>query len=83
MPTAVVNQSDCRIHLKSERLEILGRMTSLERIELYECLHITDGGLPFLAKLPQLRQFEVSGSPGVTLEGTRVFPAGVTVHYST
>jgi hypothetical protein len=64
-------------------LEILGRMTSLERVELYECLHVTDAGLTFLAKLPQLRQFDVSGSPGVTLEGTRAFPASVVVHYST
>ena len=64
-------------------LEILGRMTSLEQIELYECLHVTDAGLPFLATLPQLRQFEVSGSPGVTLGGTKVFPASVAVRYST
>ena len=64
-------------------LEILGGMTSLEQIELYECLHITDAGLVFLSTLPRLRQFEVSGSPGVTLEGTRVFPARVAVRYST
>src|SRR5688572_2136818 len=64
-------------------LEILGRMTSLEQIELYECLHVTDAGLVFLSTLPRLRQFDVSGSPGVTLEGTKVFPAGVVVHYST
>jgi hypothetical protein len=64
-------------------LEILGRMTSLEQIELYECLHVTDAGLVFLATLPQLRQVEVSGSPGVTLQGTRVFPSTVSVRYST
>jgi hypothetical protein len=64
-------------------LEILGRMASLEQIELYECLHVTDAGLPFLATLPKLRQFDVSGSPGVTYEGTKVFPARVTVRYST
>ena len=64
-------------------LEILGRMTSLEQIELYECLHVTDAGVTFLTNLPQLRQFEVSGSPGVTLQGTRVFPASVSVRYST
>ena len=58
-------------------------MTSLEQIELYECLHVTDAGLVFLSTLPRLRQFDVSGSPGVTLEGTKVFPAGVVVHYST
>ena len=64
-------------------LEILGRMTSLEQIEFYECLHVTDAGLAFISKLPRLRQFDVSGSPGVTLEGTRVFPSSVTVRYST
>ncbi len=64
-------------------LEILGGMTSLEQIELYECLLVTDAGLPLLAKLPKLRRFEVSGSPEVTLEGTKVFPVSVTVRYST
>jgi hypothetical protein len=64
-------------------LEILGRMTSLEQIELYECLHVTSAGLAFLSALPNLRKFDVSGSPGVTLEGTKVFPASVTVRYST
>jgi len=64
-------------------LEILGRMTSLEQIELYECLHVTDAGLVHLSTLPRLRRFEVSGSPGVTLEGMRVFPVNVVVYYST
>jgi len=64
-------------------LEILGCMTSLERIELYECLHVTDAGLVFVSALPRLQQFEVSGSPRVTLQGTRVFPASVVVRYST
>jgi hypothetical protein len=64
-------------------LEILGRMTSLERIEFYECLGVTDAGLPFLAVLPNLRQVDLSGLPGVTLAGTRVFPAQVHVRYST
>jgi len=64
-------------------LEVLGGMTSLERIELYECLHVTDAGLVFVSALPRLQQFEVSGSPRVTLQGTRVFPASVVVRYST
>jgi hypothetical protein len=64
-------------------LEILGRMASLERIELYECLHVTDAGLVFLSTLPRLQQFEVSGSPGITHKGTGVFPASVSVRYST
>jgi hypothetical protein len=64
-------------------LEILGRMPSLEQVEFYECLHITDAGLVFLAGLPALREIHVDGSPGVTLHGTRVFPPHVRVKYST
>jgi hypothetical protein len=64
-------------------LELLGRMPSLEQVELYECRGVTDAGLVSLAGLPRLRSVEVSGSPGVTLEGTKVFPAGVRVKYST
>jgi hypothetical protein len=64
-------------------LEILGGMSSLEQIEFYECMHITDAGLPFLAKLPRLRGVTVEGSPGITLEGTKVFARGVRVRYST
>jgi len=64
-------------------LAILGAMDSLEQIEFYECAHITDAGLTSLATLPRLRELNVSGSPGVSLEGTRVLPAGVRVRYET
>jgi hypothetical protein len=64
-------------------LEILGGMESLEQVEFYECLHITDAGLPHLAKLPRLREVHLDGLPGVSYAGTRVFPAGVRVSYST
>jgi hypothetical protein len=64
-------------------LRILGSMTSLEQVELYECKGVTDAGLPFLAALPRLREVHFDGLPGVTLEGTRVFPGNVQVHYST
>jgi hypothetical protein len=64
-------------------LEILGAMPSLERIELFECNGVTDAGLVFLASLPQLREVHLNGLPGVTLEGTRVFPPQVRVKYST
>jgi hypothetical protein len=64
-------------------LEILGRMPSLEQVEFYECNGITDAGLVFLAGLPRLREIHVDGSPGVTLDGTRVFPPHVRVKYST
>jgi len=64
-------------------LEILGRMPSLEQVELYECHGVTNAGLVFLAGLPGLREVHLDGLPGVTLEGTRVFPARVRVKYST
>ena len=64
-------------------LEILGAMPSLEQIEFYECNGVTDAGLVFLAALPHLREIHLDSLPGVTLEGTRVFPAHVRVKYST
>jgi hypothetical protein len=64
-------------------LQLLGSMTPLEQIEFYECNGITDAGLPFLASLPRLREVHLDSLPGVTFEGTRVFPAHVRVKYST
>jgi Leucine Rich Repeat (LRR) protein len=64
-------------------LEILGRMAALEEIEFYECMRITDAGLPSLARLPRLREIRISGLPGVTLDGTRAFRPQVRVQYST
>jgi hypothetical protein len=64
-------------------LEILGGMDSLEQVDLYECAGVTDAGLPFLARLPRLREVHLDGLPGVTLPGTRVFPRGVRVKYTT
>lgn len=64
-------------------LKILGRMASLEQVEFYECNGVTDAGLVHLARLPRLREVHVDSLPGVTLEGTRVFPAHVRVKYST
>jgi hypothetical protein len=64
-------------------LEVLGRMASLEQVELYECNGVTDAGLVLLAALPHLREVHLDSLPGVTLDGTRVFPARVRVKYST
>jgi hypothetical protein len=64
-------------------LAILGKMSSLEQVELYECKGVTDAGLVILAGLPRLREVHLDGLPGVTLEGTRVFPQNVRVYYST
>jgi hypothetical protein len=64
-------------------LEVLGAMESLEQVDLYECMKVTDAGLPFLARLPKLREVHLEGLPGVTLQGTEVFRPGVQVYYST
>ena len=44
---------------------------------------MTDAGLVFLKDLPRLREVHLDGLPGVTFNGTRVFPAHVRVKYST
>jgi hypothetical protein len=62
--------------------EILGRMPSLELIELWECAGITDAGVAALSGLPRLKRFTITGSPRVTLRGSSVFPPGVRVDYS-
>jgi hypothetical protein len=64
-------------------LEILGRISTLEQAEFYECQQITDAGLPWLAALPNLREVALDSLPRVTFEGTRVFPPRVRVRYST
>jgi hypothetical protein len=64
-------------------LEVLGRMESLEQVEFYECNGVTNAGLPFLASLPRLREVHLDSLPGVTLEGTQIFPARVRVKYTT
>ncbi|MBS1876170.1 MAG: hypothetical protein JSU00_23355 [Acidobacteria bacterium] len=63
-------------------LEILGAMPSLEQVELYECLKVTDAGVHSLALSPKLREVHLDGLPGVTLEGSQVFRPGVHVYYS-
>ena len=51
-------------------------MPSLEKVEFYECNHVTDAGLPFLAALPRLREVALEVLPGITLAGTKVFGPG-------
>jgi hypothetical protein len=63
-------------------LEILGRMTSLERLEFWQCAGLTDEGVVHLATLPRLRQISLDGLPGVTRKALALFPAHVRVNYS-
>jgi hypothetical protein len=64
-------------------LEILGGMTSLEQVDLFEVKGVTDAGVAFLTTLPRLREVSLESLPGVTIGATKGFPAHVRVNYST
>ncbi len=42
MPTACINQPDCRVHLKSERLEVFGRNEQTQRDEVLREIPLRD-----------------------------------------
>ena len=48
-------------------------MPTLKRVEIYECLDVSDRGLTFLAKLPKLREVALAGLPRVTQVGAASF----------
>ena len=63
-------------------LEILSRMTSLERIQIHHCQRVTDRGVRLLAELPNLRELSIEGSRKVTRTGVGGFAPRVRVSYS-
>jgi hypothetical protein len=67
--------------ITDESLKILGRMPSLERVELHHCARVTDAGIPFLAGLPRLRELILGGLPGVTRDGVAAIPTRVRVRF--
>lgn len=71
-----------KTRITDRSLEILGRMTSLERLEFWQCAGITDSGMAHLAALPKLREINLGGLAGVTRAVMRLFPARVRVDYS-
>ena len=71
-----------RTQITDRSLEILGRMTPLERLEFWQCAGITDVGVAALARLPRLRELTLSGLAQVTREGAAAFRAGVRVNFS-
>jgi hypothetical protein len=60
-------------------LEILGRMTTLEKLEFWETAGITDAGMAALARLPRLRALSIAGVPRVTRAGVSLFPPSVRI----
>lgn len=70
-----------RTRITDASLEILGRLSSLEEIELWEIAGITNAGLGALTRLPRLRKIEVGGSARVTREALAAFPSSVRTSY--
>ena len=64
-------------------LEILGGMHSLEEVELSKCAGISNSGLAYIAKLPNLRKVSVDAGPRLTREGISIFPSRVHVDFWT
>ena len=62
-------------------LEMLSRLTTLERLEFWEVARITDAGVKALAALPRLREITIGGSPRVTRAGVAQFAPQVRVSY--
>lgn len=63
-------------------LEILSRMETLEKLEFWQCMAITDAGVAHLAALPKLQQVEIYNSPHVSQNITRLFREAVRVRYA-
>jgi hypothetical protein len=64
-------------------LAALGKMSTLERINLHACPYVTDGGLRHLAALPRLRELTIDSLRNVTRAGLGLFSPSVRVSYST
>ncbi len=71
-----------KTNITDRSLEILGRMRSLERIELWQCAGLTGPGVSHLASLPNLREITLVGLSNVSREAATVFPSQVRVKYS-
>src|SRR2546427_5415216 len=54
MPTACINQHDCRVSLKSERLEVFGRNEQTQRDEILREIPIRDLDRLILAESVQI-----------------------------
>jgi hypothetical protein len=63
-------------------LEFLARMASIENLEFWQCMSLTDAGVAHLARLPNLRKLEVHSSPNVSREIRELFGDTVLVRYS-
>ncbi len=65
--------------ITDDSLEILSRMATLEQMEFWQCMAITEAGVAHLARLPKLRELEIHNSPHVSAGIARLFREGVRV----
>jgi hypothetical protein len=63
-------------------LKILAGIESLEHLEFWQCMGLTDAGLAYLTALPRLERIEIYGSPKVSRNIVQMFRDTVRVHYS-
>lgn len=64
-------------------LQVLARMTTLERIQLHHCHGVTDAGIRRVLQLPHLRKLAVEGCRNVTRAALADARPGVRVTWST
>ena len=63
-------------------LEMLGRTESLEHLEFWQCMALTDAGVANLAALPWLEQIEIYSSPNVSRNIAQPFRDTLRAQYS-
>jgi hypothetical protein len=64
-------------------LQVLARMTTLERVHFHYCHGITGAGVQRLASLPNLRELTIEGSRNVPRAATAGFAPSVRINYAT
>jgi hypothetical protein len=63
-------------------LELLGRMETLERVQLWHCAHVSETGVAALGRLPRLAEVALHGLPAVSPAVAGSFRPNVRVTYS-
>ena len=62
--------------------EMLARLPSLERIELFACAGVTNAGIGALARSPSLREIRLSAMQHVSRQATSGFPTRIRVRHT-
>jgi RNA polymerase sigma factor (sigma-70 family) len=70
-----------RTRASDQTLNALSAVTTLEHVRLSECTGVTDQGLLFLRRMPNLRIVDLERLPGVTMEGAALLPSHIRVNF--